>query len=71
MWVQVHDLPMQLMKEKYGIPLANYIGSFVEYDKTNNSSFWRQYMRLWVKVDVRLQLKKDTRVMNKEENGVQ
>jgi hypothetical protein len=51
--------------------LANYIGSFVEYDKTNNSSFWRQYMRLWVKVDIRLPLKKDTRVMNKEENGVQ
>jgi 14-3-3 protein epsilon len=71
MWVQVHDLPMKLMKEKYGIPLANYIGSFVEYDKTNNSSFWRQYMRLWVKVDIRLPLKKDTRVMNKEENGVQ
>ncbi|PNY16121.1 hypothetical protein L195_g012831, partial [Trifolium pratense] len=66
MWVQVHDLPMGLMKEKVGIPLANYIGSFVEYDKNNNSSFWRQFMRLRVKLDVRMPLKKDTKVMNKE-----
>jgi 14-3-3 protein epsilon len=66
-WVQVHDLPTGLMKEKYGIPLGNFIGSFVEYDKNNNSSFWRQYMRLRVKVDVRLPLKKDTKV--KDRNG--
>uniref|UniRef100_A0A392MI71 CCHC-type domain-containing protein n=1 Tax=Trifolium medium TaxID=97028 RepID=A0A392MI71_9FABA len=66
MWVQVHDLPMGLMKEKVGIPLANYIGSFVEYDKKNNSTFWREYMRIRVKIDVRLPLKKDTKVMNKE-----
>jgi hypothetical protein len=41
MWVQVHDLPMGLMKEKVGVRLANYIGSFLEYDKNNNSTFWR------------------------------
>jgi hypothetical protein len=66
MWVQVHDLPMGLMKERVGIQLANYIGTFLEYDKNNNSSFWRQHMRIRVKIDVRLPLKKDTRVMNKE-----
>jgi hypothetical protein len=66
MWVQVHDLPTGLMKEKYGISLANYIGSFVEYDKNNNSSFWRQYMRLRVRIDVRLPLKKETKVKDKE-----
>jgi hypothetical protein len=66
MWVQVHNLPMGLMKEKNGIQLANYIGAFVEYDKNNNSSFWRQYMRLRVKVDVRKPLKKSTKVKNKE-----
>jgi hypothetical protein len=64
--VQVHNLPMGLMKEKNGIQLANYIGSFVEYDKNNNTSFWRQYMRLRVKVDVRQPLKKNTKVKNKE-----
>jgi 14-3-3 protein epsilon len=66
MWVQVHDLPTGLMKERVGIPLANFIGSFVEYDKNNNSSFWRQYMRIRVRIDVRKPLKKDTKVMNKE-----
>ncbi|MCI21255.1 hypothetical protein A2U01_0042421, partial [Trifolium medium] len=62
----VHNLPLGLMKEKVGITLANYIGTFVEYDKNNNSSFWRQYMRIRVKIDVRQPLKKDTRVKNNE-----
>jgi hypothetical protein len=66
MWVQVHDLPMGFMKERVGIQLANYIGSFLEYDKNNNSSFWRQHMRIRVKIDVRTPLKKNTKVMNKE-----
>jgi 14-3-3 protein epsilon len=66
LWVQVHNLPMGLMKERVGIGLANYIGSFVEYDKNNNSSFWRQYMRIRVKIDVRKPLKKNYRVQNHE-----
>jgi 14-3-3 protein epsilon len=66
MWVQIHNLPMGLMKESVGVRLANYIGSFVEYDKNNGSSFWRQYMRVRVKLDVCKPLKKDTKVMNKE-----
>jgi 14-3-3 protein epsilon len=66
MWVQIHNLPTGLMKETVGRKLANYIGSFVEYDKNNNTSFWRQHMRVRVKVDVRKPLKKDTKVMNKE-----
>ncbi|GAU10318.1 hypothetical protein TSUD_418940, partial [Trifolium subterraneum] len=66
LWVQVHNLPMGLMKEKVGKALANYIGTFVEYDKNNNSSFWRQYMRIRVRVDVRQPLKKDTKMKNKE-----
>ncbi|GAU36150.1 hypothetical protein TSUD_316790 [Trifolium subterraneum] len=65
-WVQVHNLPMGLMKEKVGRTLANYMGSFMEYDKNNNSSFWRQYMRIRVRMDVRQPLKKDTRMKNKE-----
>ncbi|MCI36871.1 hypothetical protein A2U01_0058095, partial [Trifolium medium] len=53
------------MKENVGRQLGNYIGTFVEYDKKNNSSFWREYMRVRVKVDVRQPLKKDTKVKNK------
>jgi 14-3-3 protein epsilon len=66
MWVQVHDLPMGFMKEQVGTKLANYIGNFLEYDKNNNSSFWRQYMRIRVKIDVRSPLKRDAKVMNRE-----
>ncbi|CAK8568524.1 unnamed protein product [Lathyrus sativus] len=64
-WVQVHNLPAGLMLERVGITMANFIGSFVEYDKNNNSSFWRQHMRLRVKIDVWKPLKKQTRVKNK------
>jgi 14-3-3 protein epsilon len=66
LWVQVHDLPTGLMKETVGQRLANYIGTFVEYDKNNNSSFWRQYMRIRVKIDVTQPLKKEAKVKNKE-----
>jgi hypothetical protein len=44
-WVQVHNLPTGFMTERVGKTLANYIGSFVEYDKNNKGSFWREYMR--------------------------
>ncbi|GAU39012.1 hypothetical protein TSUD_378880 [Trifolium subterraneum] len=64
-WVQVHNLPTGLMAEKVGTKLANYIGVFVEYDKNNNNSFWRQYMRIRVRVDVRQPLKKETKVKNR------
>jgi hypothetical protein len=66
MWVQVHNLPTGLMKERVGLTLANYIGSFVEYDKNNNSSFWRQHMRIRVRIDVRQPLKKDAKVKNRD-----
>jgi 14-3-3 protein epsilon len=63
-WVQVHNLPTGLMAERVGKTLANYIGSFVEYDKNNKGSFWREYMRIKVRVDIRQPLKKESRVKN-------
>jgi hypothetical protein len=65
MWVQVHDLPMGFMREIVGVKLANYIGVFVEYDKNNNSSFWRQHMRIRVQIDVRKPLKINHKVKDK------
>jgi 14-3-3 protein epsilon len=63
-WVQVHNLPTGLMAERVGKTLANYIGSFLEYDKNNKGSFWREYMRIRVRVDIRQPLKKESRVKN-------
>lgn len=39
-WVQTHNLPVGLMFEKVGRTVANFIGTFVEYDKNNNLTFW-------------------------------
>ncbi|MCH92514.1 hypothetical protein A2U01_0013454 [Trifolium medium] len=68
--MQIEQIPLfhatMWVQEKMGKDLANYIGTFVEYDKNNNTSFWREYMRVRVKIDVRKPLKKDTKVKNKE-----
>jgi hypothetical protein len=57
LWVRVYNLPTGMMKEKVGMGLGNYIGEFLEYDGNNNSSFWREYMRLKVRFDIRQPLK--------------
>lgn len=57
-WIQVHDLPFGFMSLEVGQGLRNYIGEFVEYDAKNNSSFWKSYMRIRVKLDVRKPLKR-------------
>lgn len=50
------------MTEVVGKHLANFIGEFVDYDPQNNSSIWRAYMRIKVRLDVRKPLKKDRKV---------
>lgn len=57
-WVQVYELPVGYMSMNIGKQLGNFIGEFVEYDNNNSSSFWRNYMRSRVTVDVRLPLKR-------------
>lgn len=61
-WVQAHNIRVGFMFEVVGMHLGNYIGEFIEYDPSNNSSMWRSYMRLRVKVDVRSPLKKEWKV---------
>ncbi|GAU19381.1 hypothetical protein TSUD_76250 [Trifolium subterraneum] len=70
-WVQIHDVPIGMMLETVGRGLANYIGEFVEYDKNNNTSFWRKYMRVKVRVDVRSPLKIEKKIkLNGGKGGV-
>ena len=47
---------MGCMLERVGIQLGNSIGEFVSYDHVNNSGFWKSYMRIRVRLDVRLPL---------------
>jgi hypothetical protein len=51
-WVQIHDLPTGLMKETVGTQLGNYIGVFMEYDKNNNSSFWRRRQKSKIAMEI-------------------
>lgn len=57
-WVQVHDLPAGYISEKIGKVLGNFVGVFQEYDATNESSVWRQYMRIRVAINVNEPLKR-------------
>lgn len=61
-WVQVHDIPTGFMSLEVGKGLGNYIGEFIEYDPKNMSSFWRSFMRIRVKVDVRKPLKRSKKI---------
>ncbi|GAU49866.1 hypothetical protein TSUD_366220 [Trifolium subterraneum] len=60
--VALQDVPIGMMLETVGRGIANYIGEFVEYDKNNNTSFWRKYMRVKVRVDVRSPLKIEKKI---------
>ncbi|MCH89080.1 hypothetical protein A2U01_0009973, partial [Trifolium medium] len=50
------------LKVGVGRGLVNYIGEFLEYDKNNNTSIWRKYMRVRVRVDVRKPLKIEKKI---------
>lgn len=61
-WVQVHDLPAGYISEGIGRQIGNFIGKFEEFDPTNSSSIWRQYMRIRVAVNVNSPLKRCKRI---------
>lgn len=50
------------MSESVGKQLGNFIGTFVEYDISNNSELWRTYMRIKVTIDVRKPLKRGKKI---------
>ncbi|XP_057770775.1 uncharacterized protein At4g02000-like [Salvia miltiorrhiza] len=63
-WVQIHDLPAGYLTEGVGKLLGNFIGDFLEYDSTNSSSVWRQYMR--IRVGIRVLLKRFKKIKHKD-----
>lgn len=64
-WIQIYDLPPGFMAESIGKQLGNFFGSFVSYDSSNNTSIWREYMRLRIKVDIRVPLKRKKKICGK------
>lgn len=56
-WIQLFGVPAGLMTEIAGKQLGNFFGTFVSYDPNNNSSIWRECMRIKISIDVRQPLK--------------
>lgn len=69
-WIQIHDLPVGYMTEVVGKQLGNFFGVFLQYDAKNNSSIWREFMRLRVRLDVRKPLKRKKKIVKKDKSEV-
>lgn len=65
-WIQIHDLPMGVMMESVGKQLGNFFGEFLEYDTKNNTSIWRECMRVRIRLDVRKALKRRKKIVRKD-----
>lgn len=69
-WIQIHDLPVGYTSEVVGKQLGNFFGLFLKYDVKNNSSIWREYMRLKVRIDVRKPLNLKKKIVKKDKSEV-
>lgn len=65
-WIQLHNLPIGYMKESAGHQLGNFFGEFLEYDVKNNTSIWRECMRIRIKLDVRKPIKRKKKITKKD-----
>lgn len=69
-WIQIHDLPVGYMSEVVGKQLGNFFGTFLEYDANNNSSIWREFMRLKIRMDVRKPLRRKKKICKRDKTEV-
>ncbi|KAA3482176.1 nucleolin-like [Gossypium australe] len=61
-WVQVHELPPGLMNENMAKQFGNFCGKFIDYDVSNLSSGFRNFMRIRVCLDILAPLKRKKKV---------
>lgn len=66
-WVQVYDMPTEMVSERILHSIGNHIGSVVKMDPTNSSGAWRLYTRIRVKVGINKPLKRRMKI--KKEGG--
>lgn len=69
-WIQIYELPVGYMSELVGKQLGNFFGTFLQYDSKNNSSIWREYMRVRIRLDVRKPLKRKKKIVKKDKSEV-
>lgn len=56
------------MLEAVVVQLGNFFGTFITYDSKNNSSIWKEYMRLKVRCQETIEKKEENQT--KERNRV-
>ncbi|MBA0582100.1 hypothetical protein Gorai_024252 [Gossypium raimondii] len=62
-WVQVHYLPPSLMLESMAKQFGNFLGMFLEYDTSTQALSFQKFMRIRIKLDVNLLLKRKKKVL--------
>lgn len=56
-WLSIDNIPMGLFTERIGRMLGNFIGHFLEYDRSKKGSVWLNFIRFKVELDVTKPLK--------------
>uniref|UniRef100_A0A803PH95 DUF4283 domain-containing protein n=1 Tax=Cannabis sativa TaxID=3483 RepID=A0A803PH95_CANSA len=57
-WVQIHDVKPECMKEGTVRGVGNTLGKFIELDPNNFIGVWRDYLRVRVTLDIRKPLRR-------------
>lgn len=58
LWVQLHGMHAGFMAQRVVKDVGNYIGKFIESDTNNFVGVWREYLRVRVKIDLTVPLKR-------------
>lgn len=54
------------MSQMVGQQLENLFGEFLDYDLKNNTSIWRECIRIRIRLDVRKPLKRKKKISRKD-----
>ncbi|XP_074339573.1 uncharacterized protein LOC141677486 isoform X2 [Apium graveolens] len=68
-WIQLVGVPSGLIMEAAGKQLGDFFGSFIAYDPINNTSIWRDFMRIKISIDVRQPLRRKKKICKR--NGME
>ncbi|ONK81415.1 uncharacterized protein A4U43_C01F28970 [Asparagus officinalis] len=58
LWVQIYDVPVGFRSERVLVQIGNFVGSFLSSDPKNFSGGWKNFLRVRIRMDVRIPLKR-------------
>ena len=62
-WVQIHNLPVGFTSTQVRKQFGDFVGKFIQYDKTNITRFEASYMWVKVRIDVSQPLKRWKKIL--------